>query len=215
MITLLTNNWTLLLTGLATTLLCSVIALVFSLLLGTLNALMQLSQLKLLRIVGNIYVEIFRNLPLLIITMSFYVVLPKILPLKLSGFTAGTIGLVFYTSAFVAEIVRAGILSLGKGQLEGALACGMTYAQAMRHVILPQAFKVMIPSLGNQFINMIKNSSILAFVAGADLMYQGQIVANTTYQTTQSYLWVGGFYLCLTLPISYLMRHLENKLASN
>lgn len=214
MMTILTQNWHLLLEGFGVTIICSLLALVFSLILGTTFALLQLLPNRFWRLVGNVYIEIFRNLPLLIITMVFYVVLPNYTPLKLNGFTAGTIGLTLYTSAFIAETVRAGILSLGDGQLEGARANGLTYWQAMRHIILPQAFKLSIPALGNQFINMVKNSSVLSFVAGIDLMYQGQIVANTTYETTQTYLWVGVFYLCLTLPISYYMRHLEKRLAA-
>ena len=87
----------------------------------------------------------------------------------------------------------------------------MTYWQAMRYVILPQAFRIVIPPLGNQFVNLIKNSSILAFVAGFDLMYQGDIVASNTFQTIPSYVLVGLFYLVLTLPLSYYMQYLEKK----
>ena len=97
--------------------------------------------------------------------MIFYLVVPQIW-FKVSGFAAGTIGLTLYTSAFIAETVRAGINSVGDGQMEGARSNGMTYTQAMRYVILPQALKIVIPPLGNQFINLIKNSSVLAFVAG-------------------------------------------------
>ena len=95
--------------------------------------------------------------------------------------------------------------------MEGARSNGMTYWQAMRYVILPQAFRIVIPPLGNQFVNLIKNSSILAFVAGFDLMYQGDIVASNTFQTIPSYVLVGLFYLVLTLPLSYYMQYLEKK----
>ena len=95
--------------------------------------------------------------------------------------------------------------------MEGARSNGMTYWQAMRYVILPQAFRIVIPSLGNQFVNLIKNSSILAFVAGFDLMYQGDIVASNTFQTIPSYVLVSLFYLVLTLPLSYYMQYLEKK----
>ncbi len=129
------------------------------------------------------------------------------------GFTAGTIGLALYTSAFIAETVRSGINSVGDGQMEGALSNGMTYVQAMRYVILPQAIRIVIPPLGNQMITLIKNSSVLAFVAGFDLMYQGDIVAFSSFQTIETYVIVGVFYLVLTLPLSYYMRHLEKRLA--
>ncbi|MSE06415.1 ABC transporter permease subunit, partial [Lactobacillus salivarius] len=115
--------------------------------------------------------------------------------------------------AFIAETVRAGIKAVGVGQMEGARANGLTYWQTMRYIILPQAFKLVIPPLGNQFINLIKNSSVLAFVAGFDLMYQGDVIASASFETINTYLVVGVFYLILTLPLSYYMRYLEKKLA--
>ena len=132
--------------------------------------------------IGNIYVEVFRNIPLLVITMFFFVVIPLYVT-KINGFTAGTIGLTIYTSAFIAETVRSGIQSVDPGQMEGAMSNGLTFWQSMRYVVLPQAFKIVIPPLGNQFINLVKNSSVLAFVAGFDLMYQGNMIANNTLQT--------------------------------
>ena len=95
--------------------------------------------------------------------------------------------------------------------MEGARSNGMTYWQAMRYVILPQAFRIVIPPLGNQFVNLIKNSSVLAFVAGFDLMYQGDVIASSTFQTIPTYIIVGIFYLILTLPLSYYMQSLEQK----
>src|SRR5699024_10458244 len=151
-------------------------------------------------------------IPLLVITMAFFLIIPMYV-VKINGFTAGTIGLTLYTSAFIAETVRAGINSIDPGQMEGALANGLTYGQAMRYIVLPQAFRVVIPPLGNQFINLVKNSSVLAFVAGFDLMYQGNLIANDTLATMPTYFIVGIMYLIITLPLSYYMRHLEKKLA--
>ena len=169
MIHILSENWQTFLTGFENTILCSVIALFFSLIIGSIFAILQTVPSKLVRTIANIYIEIFRNIPLLVITMVFYVVVPQFF-IKLSGFTAGTIGLTLYTSAFIAETVRAGIKAVGVGQMEGARANGLTYWQTMRYIILPQAFKLVIPPLGNQFINLIKNSSVLAFVSGFYLM---------------------------------------------
>ena len=166
---------------------------------------------KVMRVIGHAYVEIMRNIPLLVITMFFYLVIP-IYVVKINGFTAGTIGLTLYTSAFIAETIRSGIQSVSGGQMEGARSTGMTYWQAMRYIILPQAFKIVIPPLGNQFVNLVKNSSVLAFVAGFDLMYQANSIASATFDTINSYLVVGVLYLIVTLPISYYMRHLEKKL---
>ncbi len=210
---ILTNNWGTFLTGFWNTILCSIIALFFSLILGVFFALLEVAPPKFGRVVAKIYVAIFRNIPLLVIVMIFYLIIPRS-GLKLSGFQAGTVGLALYTSAFIAETVRSGINSVGDGQMEGARSNGMTYVQAMHYVILPQALKIVIPPLGNQFINLIKNSSVLAFVAGFDLMYQAQLVAFATFQTISTYVIVGIFYLILTLPLSYYMRHLEKKLAN-
>ena len=197
--------------GLGWTILSSVIALFFSLIIGTIFAIMEVVPSKVMRVIGHAYVEIMRNIPLLVITMFFYLVIPMYV-VKINGFTAGTIGLTLYTSAFIAETIRSGIQSVSSGQMEGARSTGMTYWQAMRYIILPQAFKIVIPPLGNQFVNLVKNSSVLAFVAGFDLMYQANSIASATFDTINSYLVVGVLYLIVTLPISYYMRHLEKKL---
>lgn len=209
---IITDNWSSFLTGFCNTILCSIIALIFSLILGVVFALLEVAPPKFGKVVARIYIAVFRNIPLLVIVMIFYLIVPRFF-IKLSGFAAGTIGLTLYTSAFIAETVRSGINSVGDGQMEGARSNGMTYTQAMRYVILPQAMKIVIPPLGNQFINLVKNSSVLAFVAGFDLMYQAQLIAFATFRTIDTYVIVGIFYLILTLPLSYYMRHLEKKLA--
>lgn len=140
--------------------------------------------------------------------------MPQFIP-GLDGFTAGTIGLTIYTSAFIAETVRAGIESVDVGQMEAARSNGMTYLQSMRFIVLPQAIKIVVPPLGNQFVNLVKNSSVLAFLAGFDLMYQGNLIASTTFKTTDTYLAVGLLYLIMTMPLSYLMRYLEKRWAKN
>lgn len=188
----------------------SLLALIGSCVLGTAFALFELSPIKWLRVIGRVYVEVVRNIPLLVITMIFYMIIPRYV-MPISGFAAGTIGLTIYTSAFIAETVRAGIESVASGQMEGARSVGMTYMQAMTQIVLPQAVKVTIPPLGNQFINLVKNSSVLAFVSGFDLMYQGKLIAAATLNTFDTYFAVGIFYLILTLPLSYLMRYLEKR----
>jgi putative glutamine transport system permease protein len=97
--------------------------------------------------------------------------------------------------------------------MEASLSSGFTYSQAMRYIILPQAFKIVVPPLGNQFINLVKNSSILAMVAGLDIMYQGDLIASETFNTFDTYIIVGLFYLIITLPLSYLMVYLERRWA--
>ena len=199
------------LVGFGWTLLSSVIALIGSLILGTFFAIVEVIPNKITHYLARLYIEVLRNVPLLVVTMFFYIVMASVL--KINGFMAGTIGLMLYTSAFIAETVKAGIFAVDLGQYEGARSNGLSRWETMRMIILPQAFKYVIPPLGNQFVNLVKNSSILAFVAGFDLMYQANQISQLTFDTFNPYIIVGLFYLVITMPISYYMRYLEDKLA--
>lgn len=214
MIGLFEQYWPLLLEGFVNTLIASLIALFSSLVIGTIMGMLQLTPNNFIRGLANIYVEFFRNIPLLIIVMFFYVVIPMYW-LNISGFWAGTIGLTIYTSSFIADNVRAGILTVPNGQMEAGLSQGMKRNQVMRYVILLQAIRIVLPPLGNQFINLVKNSSILAMVAGLDLMYYGDFVAMETFNTFDTYILVGLIYLVITLPLTYFTRRLETKLGVN
>lgn len=167
-----------------------------------------------LRWIATAYVEFFRNIPLLVIVFFFYIGTPS-LGLQLSGFTAGTIGLTIYTSAFIAEAIRSGILSVPDGQMEAARSSGLTYGQTMRMIILPQAIKIVVPPIGNQFINLVKNSSILALIAGTELMYQADLISAKTYVVFDVYIFVALFYLVITIPLSLGVSYLEKRLASS
>ena len=198
--------------GFEHTILASVIALIGSFVIGTLIAVFRIAPVALLNWVGTAYVEFIRNIPLMLITLIFFIGFPA-LGITFSGFTAGTIALSVYTAAFIAESIRAGIQSIHQGQMEAARSSGMTYMQAMWHIILPQAIKVVIPPLGNQFINLVKNSSVLGMVAGLDLMYFGDIIASDTFVTFDVYIFVGAFYLLLTIPLSLGVHYLERRLS--
>ncbi len=197
--------------GLITTLQISVISLIASLLLGTVIAIFCISPFRTLVIIGRVYIEFIRNTPLLIQIFFFYFGLPS-LGIQLSAFIAGTLGLTVYTAAFISEAIRAGINSIPKGQMEAARASGLTYIQAMRYVVLPQAFKIVIPPLGNQFINLVKNSSLLGVIAGMDLMYHADIISTNTFKTFETYILVAVFYLTITVPLSILVNWLERRL---
>ncbi len=193
--------------GLRVTILTSLIALLCSFILGTIIAVMRISPIKPLNWLGSIYVEFIRNIPVLVVVFFTY------LAGSFSGMIAGTIGLTIYTAAFISEAIRAGILSVPKGQMEAARSTGLSYGQAMRFIILPQAIKIVIPPLGNQFLNLVKNSSLLAVVAGGDLMYQGDLISAMTYVTFDTYIFVALFYLVLTIPLSIGVGYLEKRLA--
>jgi aspartate/glutamate/glutamine transport system permease protein len=206
------DHWDTFLIGFGNTLKASVLALIGSFILGTLLAMMRISAYRILQVVSTVYIEFVRNIPLLLIVLVFFLAVPS-MGIPLDGFTAGTIGLTVYTAAFIAEVLRAGILSIPKGQTEASRSSGLTYFQTMRFVILPQAIKIVIPPLGNQFLNLIKNSSILGVVSGFDLMYYGDMISTETLVTFSVYIFVGLFYLVLTVPLSFAIRYLESRLA--
>lgn len=209
---LLTDHLDLFLKGFVNTIWASLLGLFGSFLLGTVIAVFRITKSRPLNGFGTAYVEFLRNIPLLLVVFIFYLGLPS-LGVTLSGFAAGTIGLAVYTSSFIAEAIRAGILAVPPGQSEAARSSGLTYVQTMVYVILPQAMKLVIPPLSNQFINLVKNSSVLSIVAGFDLMYYGDVIATDTFDTMNTYILVAMFYLLLTLPLSYGARVLERRLA--
>ena len=211
MIGILTNHWSEFLSGFWNTILCSLIALFFSLILGVGFALLEVAPNKFGRAVSHVYIEIFRNIPLLVITMIFYLVVPQIW-FKVSGFAAGTIGLTLYTSAFIAETVRAGINSVGDGQMEGARSNGMTYMQAMYHVIIPQAVNKMIPSLLSQFVSLVKDTSLATIIVLPELLFHAQIIysQNTTYLIPM-YVIIAIMYFIVCFSLSMIAKHLQSK----
>ncbi|WP_045510342.1 amino acid ABC transporter permease [Bacillus amyloliquefaciens] len=211
---ILTENFDMYMDGFLHTLLASFIALAGSFALGVLIAVMRITAFKPIQWIGTAYVEFIRNIPLLLITFVFYFGLPNA-GLRLDGFQAGTIALTIYTSAFIAEAIRAGIQTVSKGQMEAARSSGFTYSQAMRYVILPQAVKIVIPPLGNQFLNLVKNSSILGVVAGLDLMYQADLVSSSTLVVFDVYIFVALFYLILIIPLSIGVHYLERRLGKS
>nr|WP_216366362.1 amino acid ABC transporter permease [Geobacillus sp. BMUD] len=197
--------------GFGHTILASVLALIGSLALGTIIAIFRIAPIRPLNWIGTAYVEFIRNIPLVLIVFVFFMGLPAI-GIRFDSFTAGTLGLMVYTAAFIAEAIRSGIQAVPKGQMEAARSSGLTYLQAMRYVILPQAVKIVIPPLGNQFINLVKNSSVLGVIAGLDLMYFGDLISSKTFVTFDVYIFVALFYLVLTIPLSLGVGYLERRL---
>jgi|DewCreStandDraft_5_1066085.scaffolds.fasta_scaffold00207_84 putative glutamine transport system permease protein len=204
-------NLPLLLSGFHTTLQLAAGALVLALLLGTLVALLRVSPFRVLRVAGAAYVEFLRNTPLLV-HMFFWVFGLPFLGITLPEFVGALLGLAFYTSAFVAEAVRAGILSVSRGQIEAARSLGLSYAQTMRWVVLPQAFAITVPPLGNLAIALTKNTSVASAVLVAELMYQAEVVNARTFATYETFGVTGALYLALTLPLGWLVSRLERRL---
>ena len=189
----------------------SLVAGVFAILLGTLAGLARLSPTPALRNLAVTYVELIRGTPLLVQIFIVYFFIGTVL--NLDRFTAGVAALAVFTGAYVAEIVRAGISSIHKGQMEAGRSLGMTAAQTMRYVILPQAFKRVLPPLAGQFINLIKDSSLVSVISITDLTKAGREVVSSTFSPFEVWFTVALLYLVLTGTLSFLVRRLEVKYA--
>ena len=189
----------------------SLVAGIFAILLGTLAGLARLSPNPALRNLAVTYVELIRGTPLLVQIFIVYFFIGTVL--NLDRFTAGVAALAVFTGAYVAEIVRAGISSIHKGQMEAGRSLGMTAAQTMRYVILPQAFKRVLPPLAGQFINLIKDSSLVSVISITDLTKAGREVVSSTFSPFEVWFTVALLYLVLTGTLSFLVRRLEVKYA--
>lgn len=208
------SSWRIFAWGLGQTVLASVLALALALALGVVVGVLGVVPVKPLRALNRAYVEFFQNTPLLTQVFFYYYGLPR-LGVRLPVLAVGVIGLGVYTGAYIAEIIRAGIQSIHRGQLEAAYSQGFTYTQAMREIVLPQAFRVIMPPLTNQFVNLIKNSSVLSLIAGYDLMYQADVWSAYNLLYIQAYVTVAILYLCLTVPTSALARRLERRMQAS
>ncbi|KKO55181.1 amino acid ABC transporter permease [Paenibacillus sp. DMB20] len=208
------NHWDRFIEGFGNTIWISIMSLVGSLVLGTVIAIMRIAPVRLLNAAGTAYVEFIRNIPLLVVVFFFFLGLPS-LGVPMDGFTSGTLGLIVYTSSFIAEAIRAGIQAVPSGHSEAARSSGLSYLQTMRHIVLPQAVKIVLPAIGNQLINLIKNTSILTVVAGLDLMYHADLISADTFLPFTVYTIVALFYLLLTVPLSFAVHYMERRLAKS
>jgi putative glutamine transport system permease protein len=198
--------------GFLVTLAVAVSALLLALALGILFGLFSMSHLRPLKGLSRVYVEFFQNTPLVIQVFFLYNALPYV-GVMLDVFAIGIIGVGMYHGAYVAEVVRAGITSIPGGQFDAAHSQGFSYIQSMRWVILPQTIKIILPPLVNQAVNLIKNTSVLALIAGGDLMYRADSwAANGTLSYGPSYVVTGALYFLLCFPLASWARRFEERL---
>ncbi len=194
-----------------TTLKVSLIALLIGLLLGIVICLAKISTIKVLNVLATIYVEVIRNTPILVQIMIIYFALPEV-GISFTPFMSAIIALSINSGAYVSEIFRSGILAIDKGQMEAGRSLGLSYFQTMKFIILPQALKNSLPALGNEFISLVKESSIVYFVGVADIMFAANTVKNATYETFGPYLIAAAIYFIITSVLSFLVKRLEKKL---
>jgi putative glutamine transport system permease protein len=198
--------------GFGITLLVSLFALLLALVAGIVFGLLSMSSIGLLKAVNRVYVEFFQNTPLVIQIFFLYNALPYA-GITLDLITIGIVGVGLYHGAYVAEVVRAGIISIPKGQREVASSQGFSYLQSMAYIILPQATIVILPPLANQAVNLIKNTSILALVAGGDLMYRADSWASSgSLSYGPAYIVTGILYFILCFPLTRWARRFEERL---
>ncbi|TJW77787.1 MAG: amino acid ABC transporter permease, partial [Mesorhizobium sp.] len=179
--------------------------------IGFLMAQLQLSPWRLLRWTGRIWVEFFRNIPLLVLLMWIYYALPIFFQIQIGKETAGILGLGFYASGFYAEILRAGVQSIDRGQTDAAVALGMGYLQRMKRIILPQALRRMVPPLVGQTIMQLKNTTLLSVLTIPDLLYQAGYIVSFTHRPMEVYTVIGAIFIAILFPLSALSRRFEPK----
>jgi putative glutamine transport system permease protein len=207
------ENWPILAEGFLHTIILSALSLALALGIGMFLGVLGVSQWKAARGFNRVYVEFLQNTPLVVQVFFLYHALPH-LGVMLPVFAVGVIGVGCYTGAYMSEAVRAGILAIPRGQLEAAYSQGFGFWGAMRYIILPQARRVALPPMTNQMVNLIKNTSVLAMVAGGELMYMADSWASTTLYYGPAYVVTGLLYLSLCLPLATYARHLEEKVGA-
>jgi polar amino acid transport system permease protein len=202
-----------LVSGLMLTLQISTVGIIFSFIIGLLIAVMRMSHFRPVRWFAHAYLEFFRNTPLLVQIFFWYFGSYKLLPTVANDwlnsnnfeFAAAVIALTIYTSAFIAEDIRSGVLSIPKEQLEAARSAGFSYLAAMQYIILPQAVRITVPPLVNQFLNLAKNSSLAMTIGVAELTYQARQVESYSFKGFEAFTAATLVYLVLSIIITALV----------
>ena len=198
--------------GLYYTLLVSVVGLVIGFVLGAIFGLGRISRSKIVYGTSTAYIELLRGTPVLVQAIWIYFALPLIIGFNIPSLTAGIVVIGLNSGAYIAEIVRGAVQSVEKRQMEAGRSLGLSQHLTMRYVIWPQAFKRMIPPLGNQFIISIKDTSLLSVILVPELIFQGRLVASNHFNAVEIYTTVAIFYLVITLTLSKVLNIMEKRL---
>ena len=209
------TNLRFLISGITTTIYISTISIVIAMLVGLLVAIPAITKNKYLSYINVFYVEVVRSVPLLVLILWVYYGLPILTGFSFSPFVSGIIALSISESAFMAEIFRGGINAIKKTQWEAATSLGLNFSKKLKLVILPQAFKVILPALGNQFVYVLKMSSLVSIIGISDLTRKANELVVSTYRPLEIYTFLILEYLILILIVSYFVRKLEKKLKKN
>lgn len=201
-----------LLTGLKATLIVAIASMLFAFILGIILALIGLSHSKLLRAIYHSYIAFVRGVPILIFALFLYFGVGGLLSIQFNPLVAGIITLSINASAFLAEIIRGGIIAIDRGQIEASYSLGLNYFKTMRYIVLPQAIRIMIPPIINQFISTLKDTSILSVIAVREITMNSQIIIARNFKPFEVYSYVAIIYFVIILLITLLSKYLEKKL---
>ncbi|HAR5182124.1 TPA: ABC transporter permease subunit [Staphylococcus aureus] len=198
--------------GIKITILISLIGVALGSILGAFVALMKLSKIKIISWIASIYIEILRGTPMLVQVFIVFFGITAALGLDISALVCGTIALVINSSAYIAEIIRAGINAVDKGQMEAARSLGLNYRQTMKSVIMPQTIKNILPALGNEFVTLIKESSIVSTIGVGEIMFNAQVVQGISFDPFTPLLVAAALYFVLTFVLTRIMNMIEGRL---
>lgn len=197
------------------------IAMVTGVVLGLVLALMKMSRIKVLTALASLYIEIIRGTPLIVQALIMAYGLPQLLQSSGISFRwpyliiPAVIVCGLNSAAYVAEVIRSGIQAVDKGQMEAARSIGMTKGQAMKLIVIPQALKIVLPAFGNEFVSLIKETSVLSYVGVVEILRKGALWNAATFNTFEAYIGVALVYMLLTIPTSKLVKRLEKTMASD
>ena len=209
---LMINSLPLLIAGAGITIQITAISVGLGLVIGMFVGIARISNVKLLRWLAAIYIDFLRGTPLLVQIFLIYFALPVLLGQRIDPFMAAITACGINSGAYIAEIFRAGIQAIDEGQMEAGRSLGMTWVQTMRYIIVPQAFKNIVPPLGNEFIALLKDSSLVSVIGFEELTRRGQLIIARTYGSLEIWISVAIIYLVMTLTISRLVAYLEKRL---
>lgn len=201
----------LLVMGAAVTVEITVVSVAVGFLIGLVVGVARISRVKALRILAAVYADCIRGTPLLVQIFLIYFALPMLTGHRIEPFAAAVMACGINSGAYVSEIFRAGIQAIDPGQMEAGRSLGLTWMQTMRYIIIPQAVKTILPPLGNEFIAMLKDSSLVSVIGFEELTRRGQLIIAQTYATFEIWLSVALLYLTMTLAISRLVAYLERR----
>lgn len=212
-VNLFTENWVLLFQAMGSTLELTLLSLIFATIIGLIFGLFNVSKSRVLHVIANIYITVIRGVPLIVLGFFIYFGVPMALGITLEPLVAGVITLSLNAGAYMAEIVRGGVQSVDKGQMEAARSLGLSYATAMRKVVLPQAIRTMIPSIINQYIITLKDTSILSAIGFPELVKRGQIIIARTFDPFSTWAIVGVMYLIVITILSIIAKRVERRIS--